>query len=89
MFNDHRRYMFDFEIEQHYQCKLSKHDAPKHASLNNTKKSHVQMFNEKVNELMEVFNLKQQVLDLRYVHSRKQFNIVDDMFTTILTKFTI
>ena len=65
--NDHRGYVVNLEIERYCQCKLSRYDNPKHASLNNTKKSHVDKFNEKVNELMESFNLKQHVVELQYI----------------------
>ena len=84
--NNHRGYLVDIEIERYCQCKLSKHDKPRHTILNNTRKNHVKVFNEKVNELMEVFNLKQQVLELQHVSSRERFNIIDEMFTKVLNK---
>jgi len=84
--NDHRGYLVDIEIERYCQCKLSKYDKPCHTILNNTRKNHVKVFNEKVNELIEVFNLKQQVLELQYVSSRERFNIIGEMFTKVLNK---
>ena len=84
--NDHRGYVVDLEIERYCQCKLSRYDNPKHASLNNTKKSHVDKFNEKVNELMESFNLKQYVVELQYIRGKDQFDIIDEMFTKIFSK---
>ena len=46
----------------------------------------MKVFNEKVNELIEVFNLKQQVLELQHVSSRERFNIIDEMFTKVLNR---
>ena len=73
--NDHRGYLVDLEIERYVQCKLSKQDKPRHAMLNNNKKSHVVAFNEKVNEVMHQLNLKQRVIKLECVHNRDAFNI--------------
>ena len=74
------------EIKRYCQCKLSKYDKPRHTILNNRKKSHVEKFNEKVNEMMNQLKVKQRVLELKHIRSREAFNIVDELFTTVLNK---
>ena len=84
--NDHRGYLLDLEIERYCKCKLSKYDKPRHTILNNNKTSHVEIFNEKINEVMNQLNVKQRVLDLKHIRSREAFNVVDDLFTTVFDK---
>ena len=46
----------------------------------------MEKFNEEVNELMEVFNLKQHAAGLQHIQSKEQYDIIDDMFTKIFNK---
>ena len=43
-------------------------------------------FNEKVNEIMNVLNLKQRVIKLQHVRSRERFNTIDDLFMVVFNK---
>ena len=46
----------------------------------------MEIFNEKVNEMMTQLNIKQRVLELQHVRSREAFNVVDDLFATVFNK---
>jgi len=82
--NDHRGYVVDLEIKRYCKCKLNKYDKLNHTILNNTRKSHILKFNEKVNEVMASFKLKQWVIELQHVSSREVFNVIDDLFLKVL-----
>jgi hypothetical protein len=79
--NDHRGYLVDIEIERYCQCKLNKFDRLNHTILDNTRKSHMERFSKKINELMQSLILRQKVVDLKYIRSQEVFNIIDDLFT--------
>ena len=46
----------------------------------------MEKFNEEVNELMEVFNLKQHIAESQHIRSKEQFDIISDMFAKIFNK---
>ena len=84
--NNHREHLLNIEIESCCQCKLNKNDQPNHTILNNTRKSHVLKFNEKVNEAITSINLKQRVAEFQHVSSREVFNVTDELFTKVPSK---
>ena len=86
MLNDYRGYLVNLEIEQYCQCKLSKHDKPRHTMLNNTKKSHVEKFNKRVNQMISQLNVQQRVIEVQHLPSREAYNYVDKLFATVLNK---
>jgi len=42
--------------------------------LDNARKRHVQNFNEKVNEMMNIYQLKQCVIELKHVSNEQTYN---------------
>jgi len=84
--NNYCEYLIYIKIERYCEFKLNRYDLPNHTILNHTRKSHVIKFNNKVNEVMEIFKLKQRVLELEHTSSREAFNIINELFTKVLSK---
>ena len=47
IFNDHRGYLVDINLERYCDHKLNEYDKPRKVLLNHTRKSHMEKFNEK------------------------------------------
>ena len=84
--NDHRGYLVDIEIEKYCQTTISDYDKPNRTVLKHTHKSHVQQFNDKVDELLDNAKLQKRVLKLVHINSYEAFNVIDNVFTEILNK---
>jgi len=54
--------------------------------LNHTRKTHVQVFNDKVDEIIDSIKLHKRVLELVHINSREAFNVIDNVFTEVLNK---
>ena len=80
-FNDYCGYLVHIEIERCCQCKLSKHNKPRHTVLDNAKKSHVKKINNEINDLMDQMNMRQRTIELQHVHNK-----VDELITKVLNK---
>ena len=48
--------------------------------LDNAKKHYMQVFNEKVNELMNACKLKQRLLEMCHMSNEETHNKIDDIF---------
>ena len=84
--NDHRGYLVDIEIERYCETTISDYDKLNRTVLKHTRKSHVQQFNDKVNELLDNAKLQKRVLELVHVNNHKAFNVIDNIFMEILKK---
>ena len=86
LMNDHRGYVLDINVERFCSCGVNKYDRPNRTLLDNARKQHVHTFNEKVDEMMITYQLKQKVNDLKYVSNEQTCNEIDDIFTKVLDK---
>lgn len=86
LMNDHRGYIVDINVKSFCNSRLNKYDRPNRTMLDNARKRHVQDFNEKVNEMMNIYQLKQRVIELKHVSNEQTYNEIDDMFTKVFDK---
>ena len=64
--------------------KLNEYDKPRKVLLNNKRKSHVDKFNEKVNKMMNTYNLKKHISKLSNTTNEHIHNEIDALFAKIL-----
>ena len=83
--NDHRGYLIDIDLEGFCNMTLNKYDKPNKRILDNARKSHVEIFNDKVNKLMRTHKLKEQLAEIKNMSNEQTYNEIDNIFTKILS----
>ena len=84
--NDHQGNAIDLAIESFCDCNQNEHDKLKHTVLDNSKQSDIRMFNEKLDQAMLSYKLRQRVMGLESVENAQSFNEIDNSITDALNK---
>jgi len=81
---DHRAYMVDVNIEEYFDENMNEWDNINHVILNPARRSHRERFVEVVEELLQIYPIEDDLMDMEYDTTRQRIENVDQVISKIL-----